>query len=292
MKRTVLITGCSSGLGKASAMLFAERGWNVIATMRDPAAADGLSRLDGVLVSRLDVRDPASIERSVAAGLERFDHLEAVVNNAGFGLFGIFEATSREKIQEQFDVNVFGAMEVTRAVLPHFRARRSGVVVNISAGAGIYAPPMMSLYCASKFALEGFSESLSYELAPLGIRMKIVETGGVASTNFAQRSAEEAARMDVPPDYRDFVTGSLAIFDSLRAIRLAVERDVADIIYRAATDETDRLRYVATDDIKPLAKARRETSEDDYMRFMRAQFTIPKATRRAPERFASGRRRA
>ena len=272
MPQTVLITGASTGFGKATARLFASRGWNVVATMRQPEAGAALAAIPNILVTRLDVQDPTSIETSIAAAIARFGRIDVLVNNAGFGLFGLFEATSREKIQEQFDVNLFGLMDVTRALLPHFRANRSGVIVNISSGAGVFALPMISLYAASKFALEGFSESLSYELAPLGILVKVVEPGGVTSTSFGQRSAGEARDAVRLPDYDAFVAGAEKVFAGLRASRgNATSEEVAEVIFEAATDGTDRLRYVATEDIKPLVAARRETSEDEYIAFMRAR---------------------
>ncbi|WP_137128113.1 SDR family oxidoreductase [Roseomonas sp. HF4] len=271
MPRTVLITGCSSGFGAATARLFASKGWNVIATMRQPQADLGLGALTNVLVERLDVQDQASIGSAIETGLARFGRIDVLVNNAGFGLFGIFEATPADKIREQFDVNVFGLMEVTRAILPHFRANRAGVLVNISSGAGVFALPMISLYCASKFALEGFSEALSYELAPLGIRVRVVEPGGVIETGFGKRSELEAGGHASPVDYAGFVAVAERFFSGLRVARSgATSEQVAEVIYAAATDETDRLRYVATEDIAPLVTARRETSEEAYMAFMRS----------------------
>jgi NAD(P)-dependent dehydrogenase (short-subunit alcohol dehydrogenase family) len=270
--RTVLITGCSTGFGEATARLFAARGWNVVATMRRPEAGRALAALDNVLVTGLDVQDRASIGAAIAAGIARFGCIDVLVNNAGFGLFGVFEATSRQRALEQFEVNVFGLMDVTRAILPHFRANRSGVIVNISSGGGVFALPMTSLYNASKFALEGFSESLAYELAGLGISVKIVEPGGVLSTDFVRRSSEEAGKAEALPDYDPFVTAMEAAFVGLRASRAgATSEEVAKVIFTAATDQTDRLRYVATDNIKPWVAARRETSEVEYMAFMRAR---------------------
>ncbi|HEV2802261.1 MAG TPA: SDR family NAD(P)-dependent oxidoreductase [Pyrinomonadaceae bacterium] len=272
MKQTVLITGCSSGIGRASARLFAGRGWNVVATMRRPEAEDELNRLADVLVARLDVQERDSIEAAFKAGVERFGRIDALVNNAGFGLFGLFEATPREKILEQFEVNVFGVMDVIRVLLPHFRANGHGLVINISSGAGVFTLPMLSLYCASKFALEGFSESLSYELASQNINVKIVEPGGVVTTNFGRRSTDEAAQTASLPEYAAFVSATEAVFDGLRSARLASEEDVANVIYEAATDGTARLRYVATEDIRPLVAARREISEEDYIKVMREKF--------------------
>jgi NAD(P)-dependent dehydrogenase (short-subunit alcohol dehydrogenase family) len=273
MTQTLLITGASTGFGKAAALHFAAQGWQVIATMRDPAAgADLASAHKNILVARLDVQDLASIDSAIAEGIARFGAIDAIVNNAGFGLFGIFEGASREKIQEQFDVNVFGVMDVTRAILPHFRARRSGTIVNVSSGAGVFGLPMISLYNASKFALEGFSESLSYELASQGITVKIVEPGGVLDTKFGARSSDEFGNAMVPAGYEDFVAATGKVFEGLRANRLATSEDVASVIFQAVTDGTRQLRYVATEDIKPLVKARRETSEGAYMALMRGQF--------------------
>jgi len=257
----------------AAARLFVRNGWNVVATMRRPEAEKELIGLDNMLVTRLDVQDHVSIGESIEAGIARFGRIDVLVNNAGFGLYGLFEATSVEKIREQFDVNVFGVMDVTRGILPHFRRNKDGLILNISSGAGVFTLPMISLYCATKFALEGFSESLSYELVSQNIIVKIIEPGGVISTNFGKRSGEEAAHNASLADYDAFVADTNAIFARLRAERLATEEDVAKVIFEAATDGTDRVRYVATADIAPLVKAGRETSEQEYIAFMRSRFS-------------------
>lgn len=275
---TILITGASSGFGLESAKLFAAKGHNVVATMRNTAAVPELDGLPNMLVTRLDVQDPESIQETLETAINRFGHIDAVVNNAGFSLWGVFESLPRKKIQEQFDVNVFGVMEVTRAVLPHFRARRKGIIVNVSSGAGVFGLPMISAYNASKFALEGFSESLSYELLSQGIVVKIVEPGGVLDTKFSQRLAQEAAEAPAAPDdYAAFIAGTEEVFAGLRANRLATSADVAKVIFDAVTDGTTQLRYVATDDIKPLVGARRSTSEADYIEMMRGKF-MPRGT--------------
>jgi NAD(P)-dependent dehydrogenase (short-subunit alcohol dehydrogenase family) len=274
-KKTVLITGTSTGFGKTATKLFAKNGWNVVATMRRPEAEKDLTELDDVFVTRLDVQDKPSIAAAIGAGIARFGKIDAVINNAGFGLFGLFETTPPEKIQEQFAVNVFGVMDVTRAILPHLRKNEGGLIINISSGAGVFTLPMLSMYCASKFALEGFSEALSYELLSQNIIVKIVEPGGVVSTDFGKRSGQEAAHNASLPDYDAFVTAANATFASLRAGRLATEEDVATVIHTAATDGTRQLRYVATADIEPLVKARRETSEQEYIALMRSRF-MPK----------------
>jgi NAD(P)-dependent dehydrogenase (short-subunit alcohol dehydrogenase family) len=272
MKKTVLITGCSSGFGKACAHEFARKGWNVVATMRRPDEETDLTQHADMLVARLDVQDPATIETAIAAGIARFGRIDALVNNAGFGLFGLFEGTSRAKIAEQFDVNVFGVMDVTRALLPHFRENQGGIILNVGSGAGVFTLPMLSLYCASKFALEGFTEAISYELASQNIAVKMIEPGGVVSTKFGQRSGAEASQNASLPDYDAFVAHTNEVFAGLRGARLATEDDVARVIYGAATDGSAQLRYVATEDIKPLVRARREASEGEYISLMRSRY--------------------
>lgn len=273
MARTVLITSCSSGFGEASARVFADRGWNVVATMRYPEASTTLSANERLTVERLDVQDIGSISLAIAAGIARFGRIDTLISNAGFGLSGVFEGTPREKIEEQFEVNLFGLMDVIREMLPHFRQNRAGTIINVSSGAGVFALPLISLYSASKFALEGFSESLSYELASLGITVKIVEPGGVTTTKFSERSGTEAEKADTLPDYIPFLQGAAKVFDRLQQNATATAEQVAEVIFNAATDETDQLRYVATDDIKPLVTMRRESSERDYMAYMREWMT-------------------
>jgi NAD(P)-dependent dehydrogenase (short-subunit alcohol dehydrogenase family) len=276
MGKTVLITGASSGFGKATAKLFAGQGWNVIATMRTPAGAPDLAAHSNVMVARLDVQDRDSIDQAIAAGIDRFDKIDVLVNNAGFGVYGVFESIPREKIQEQFDVNLFGVMDVTRAILPHFRRNRAGVIINTSSGTGMFALPTMSIYNASKFALEGFSEALSYELLSQNIVVKMVEPGIVQDTSFSSRVASEATQAPAAPeDYAAFIAGTARVFDRyMQAARLATSDDVAKVILEAASDGSERLRYVATKDIEPLVKARRETSEERYIAMMRSQFLV------------------
>jgi NAD(P)-dependent dehydrogenase (short-subunit alcohol dehydrogenase family) len=272
MNKTILITGASSGIGKASAELFAARGWNVVATMRQTDT--GLAR-SNVLVQRLDVQDKASIGEAVAAGIARFGAIDVLLNNAGYGQNGLFEATSREQIEQQFGVNVFGVMETIRALLPHFRERKSGVIVNVSSGGGIFTLPMISLYCASKFALEGFSESLSYELASFGIRVKLVTPhGGVTQTRFNERSGASMLNTSGIDDYDPFVQRTLEAFSNMAAASSISAHEVAQVIFGAVTDDTDRLRYLVGNDERGFIKARRTLDDQEYMEFMRVQFSM------------------
>lgn len=273
IKKTILITGASSGIGKAAAKLFAKNGWNVVATMRDPAKETELGSHADVLTTRLDVRDRDSIGQAIESGIAHFGRIDALINNAGYGQYGLFEAIPREKIQEQFDVNVFGVMDVTRAILPHFRKNKSGLIINVSSGAGIFTLPMISLYCASKFALEGFSEALAYELASQNIIVKIIEPhGGVTDTSFNEKSAQERATDASLIHYDDFLKRTNEAFTKMSAARTTSADVVAQVLLEAASDGTDRLRYLVGDDSRGFIKARQEMSELDYVTFMRSHF--------------------
>lgn len=267
MPQTILITGASSGFGRAAARRFAAAGWNVVATMRQPAAETELNQLPRVLVTHLDVQDPASITAAVAAGRAQFGHLDVLLNNAGYALMGPFETTSRDQVQRQFDVNVFGVMEVTRAVLPHFRAQGSGLIINMSSMGGRITFPLLSVYHATKFALEGFSEALAYELQGFGIGVKLVEPGA-AATNFGGRSRELAQDLDLPA-YAPFQEAILAQRRAGPSPFGVTPEQVAEVIYQAATDGTDTLRYVAGTDAAALLQTREQQPDQAYVQAMR-----------------------
>ena len=213
MTKAVLITGCSTGIGRAAAHLFASRGWGVTATMRRPEDAGDLAAAGDVRVEPLDVVDLASVDRAVARTLEAFGRLDVVVNNAGFGAFGPFETAPEWLIERQIGTNLIGVFNVTRAALPTMRAQKSGVIVNVSSIGGLTTFPLNSIYHATKYAIVGFTEGLTYELEPFGIRAKVVAPGGVA-TDFAGRSLSLTfqgdgglTRTPSPKSWRRFASG-------------------------------------------------------------------------------------
>ncbi len=242
MTKTILITGASTGIGYATARLFQHRGWNVVATMRSPEKAGALAALENVCCLRLDVTDSESIQQAIAQALQQFGSIDVLVNNAGYGLIGAFEACSIEQIERQFGTNVFGLMAVTRALLPHFREQRSGIIMNVSSIGGHMAFPLYSLYHSTKWAVEGFSDSLQYELEPFNIRVKIIEPGPI-KTDFYERSADLATKP------------GLTAYDAFTAKVMAAMKNAGDtgsppettaqVIYRAAKDGSRRLRYPA-----------------------------------------------
>jgi len=187
MSKTILITGASSGIGKVTAKHFQKNGWNVIATMRTPGNETDLIELDNVLVTRLDVTDEVSITEALELGMERFGRIDVLLNNASYGAYGPLEVFGMDSIRRQFDTNVLGLLAVSKAIIPHMREYRAGTIVNISSIGGQMTFPLGTLYHGTKFAVEGISEALHYELEQFGVKVKIVEPGMIA-TDFGGRS--------------------------------------------------------------------------------------------------------
>ena len=246
--KTVLITGCSSGYGLETARHFHAQGWNVIATMRTPKEGV-LPRSDRLRLLALDVTKPPSI----AAALDESGPIDVLVNNAGIGLFGAFEATPMASTREVFETNTFGAMAMTQAVLPRFRARRSGMVVNVTSSATLAPMPMVAVYTASKMAIEGFTASLAFELEAFNVGVKLVEPGYGPTTRFASNGAARMAGL-VPQAYAPFAQQIYAEFTQTKAV--TTEADVAAAVWRAANDTSGQLRFPAGADAVALAQAR------------------------------------
>jgi NAD(P)-dependent dehydrogenase (short-subunit alcohol dehydrogenase family) len=242
MSKTVFITGASTGIGKATAELFQQQGWNVVATMRSPQQYPELASLPNVLCLPVDVTQVETIRTAVKGAIEQFGSIDVVVNNAGYALIGAFEACEMADIERQFATNVFGLMEVTRAILPHFRLRQQGVFVNVASIGGRMAFPLYSPYHATKWAVDGFSESLQYELRGFNIKVKIIEPGPI-KTDFYGRSITVAkqAGLTAYDDYTEQIMPQMN-----RAGETGSPPSVtAQVIYRAATDKTWKLRYPA-----------------------------------------------
>jgi NAD(P)-dependent dehydrogenase (short-subunit alcohol dehydrogenase family) len=240
MTQTVLITGTSSGIGQLTAIYFAQQGWNVAATMRNPNQAKGFDGLANLRVYALDVTDNNSIRSAIDSAIRDFGRIDVLVNNAGFGTDGVFEAMSDEVIQAQFNTNVFGLMRMTRSIIPHMRDRGSGTIVQIASMGGRIAFPLYSIYHSSKWAVEGFSESVQYELAPLGIRVKIVEPGAIKTEFYTE------GRKSIPgenlPMYRSIVAKADQVSQG-SGQNGEPPALVAQMVFRAATDRRNKLRY-------------------------------------------------
>ena len=237
MQKTVLITGSSSGIGRATARLFAARGWNVVATARNPAALTDWTAAANIAVLPLDVTDEASIAAAVTAATHRFGTIDVLVNNAGYGLFGPLEGTTTEQLESQLRTNVIGTAAIIRHVLPLMRQQGGGTIINVSSVAGRLANPFMSAYHASKYAVEGLSESLRFELKLHNIRLKLIEPGHFKS-DFLTRSLEKTSHPAYDTQFDNFMAWAMREDEKAPGCE-----PVAEEIFKAATDKSDRLRY-------------------------------------------------
>jgi NADP-dependent 3-hydroxy acid dehydrogenase YdfG len=267
MNKTILITGTSSGIGKATAIHFQQKGWNVIATMRSPEKDTELKELENVLLEKLDVLDLESINQAIQNGIEKFGKIDALVNNAGYGAYGPLESFPRENIIKQFNTNVIGLMDVTKAIIPQFRANKDGVIVNISSIGGQMTFALGSLYHGTKFAVEGISESLHYEMKEIGVKVKIVEPGMIA-TDFGGRSFDFQAGEIA--DYQPIIGALMKQWQNPDNTSSAASL-VADVIYTAVTDDSEQLRYRAGDDANFLLDSRKKMTDDEFFSMMNNQ---------------------
>lgn len=245
-------------------------GWHVIATMRKPEAETELNRLDNVLVTELDVTQPKTIDNAIKEGIEAFGKIDVLINNAGFGMMGILEASSEELMQQIFDVNVFGVIRVTKAILPHMRANKEGIIVNVSSIVGRATFPYQALYHATKHALEGLTEASQYELRPLGITLKLVEPGGV-DTEFIN-----SISLTGDNGLEDYQGGLGKYFEGVQGMMgaLSTSDSIAEVVYKATTDGSDRLRYLAGKDAEQIMGARSTMDDSAFYEMMTNHFSL------------------
>ena len=242
---TVLITGCSSGFGLETARYFLDRDWTVIATMRTPRS-DVLPSSKRLRVLALDVTDAASVRQAVEAA----GPIDVLVNNAGIGMLSVFEVTSMDTVREIFETNTFGTMAMTQAVLPQFRLRKAGVIVNVTSTVTLRSLPLLSVYTASKAAVTAFTESVALELQPFNVRLRLVIPGQAPETHFAQ-NAQPRMQGGVSEAYDGFAKSVFAGMGKPSAVTLA--SDVAEAVWNAANDPTSPVRIPAGADAVALA---------------------------------------
>jgi NAD(P)-dependent dehydrogenase (short-subunit alcohol dehydrogenase family) len=245
--KTVFITGCSSGFGLETAKYFLDRKWNVIATMRTPRE-DILPRSDRLRVLELDVTDPDSVRRAVEAA----GQIDVLVNNAGIGLLGALEGISMTTVREIFETNTFGTMAMIQAVLPQFRLRQSGVIVNVTSSVTIKPLPLLSVYTASKAAVNAFTESLALELEQFNVRVSLVIPGRAPTTCFGE-NARPRVQDSVHDAYADLTQRLFTEWGKPMPITEA--NDVAEAVWRAATDPSSPIRLAAGADAVALFEA-------------------------------------
>ena len=251
MNNTVLITGASSGFGRLTTKKFQSEGWNVVATMRSPEKEQELDQLDHVIVAKLDVTDPASIAEAVRQAIDTFGSIDVVVNNAGYGGHAVFEQATDEGIRTMYDTNVFGVMNVSRAVLPLMRKQKSGCVINVTSMAGILGAPTISVYASTKHAVEGLTEAMAFEYQPLNIAVKSVLPGAYPTTRFNTNTDDDLKNGD-----EELVAHAQKLHAHLQGVanqmaaqggKEADPQEVADKIYECATSETPTHNPVGAD---------------------------------------------
>lgn len=265
MQKTIFITGASSGLGKATAKLFQSKGWNVIATMRKPEKETELTPLENVTVLPLDVTNPAQIKETVSKAISLHE-IDVVFNNAGYGLMGPLETLEDEQIVNEIETNLYGVLRVTKAFIPYFREKKNGLFISTTSIGGLFAFPLGSTYHATKFAIEGWSESMWFELHPFNIGIKTVAPGAIA-TDFAGRSLETNGS----EAYQDIQNKLYNSFEE--AMKMAsTSEEIAAIVYEAATDGKDQVRYVAGADANEMYKRRLEVGNEAFRKEIGTQF--------------------
>jgi NAD(P)-dependent dehydrogenase (short-subunit alcohol dehydrogenase family) len=271
MTKTILITGSSSGYGKAMAELFLDRGWNVLASMRRPDPTVFATTSERLKLLPLDVTDPDSIGKAITDGVAAFGAIDVLVNNAGIGLASAVEATPDSIAREIFETNTFGVFATCRAIIPQMRKQGHGVIVNVTSSAGIAPMPLVAIYAASKCAVEGFTESLSYELDQFAIKVRLVEPGYAPTTNFTANGGQRMQGL-IPADYGSFAQ---SYFEKMAnyPTPYCTEAEVAEAVFAAASEEGIKLRYPAGADTKLVADLRWTTSEDHYLETMRDLFS-------------------
>jgi short-subunit dehydrogenase len=271
MHQVALITGCSSGIGYETALMLARNGFNTFATMRDIKKSDSLQELIGkeklaLNIVELDVNDEASVENTVNRIKNEVKRIDVLINNAGYGLIGFFEDLTLDEIRNQFETNFFGVLNITKEIIPIMRLQKSGTIINISSGAGQVGFPGISAYVSTKFAIEGFSESLMYELLPFGIKVIIIEPG-VIKTNFFRNCIISKQSMKKSSPY----SGSLDKIQ--RNIQLMQEHatspiDVAKVILQVLSDIEPKQRYIVGNDVAMIVEAKKTLSDIEFKKMM------------------------
>lgn len=268
MQKTIFITGASSGLGKSTAKLFQSKGWRVIATMRNPEKETELNKLKDVILLPLDVTQ----QEQITSTIEKVTNLylvDVVMNNAGYGLIGVLESLNDEQIQRQITTNLLSVIRISKAFTSHFRERKSGMFINITSTFGLIGFPTCSIYSATKFAVDGFSESMAYELAQFGIQVKIIAPGGMR-TDFAVRSME----LGQHDAYEKLTSEVSKGYSAEKISNYTKVEDIAEIVYQSATDDKNQLRYVAGNDANQLYDERLNSGIETQVQNIKTMFTF------------------
>jgi NAD(P)-dependent dehydrogenase (short-subunit alcohol dehydrogenase family) len=271
-QKVVMVTGSSSGIGREISLILARNGFNTYATMRNLQKSSDLKsiaeneRLPMHFV-QLDVTDERTVNNSIQTIYNEAGRIDVLINNAGYALSGTFEDISIEEIKAQYETNVFGLIRTTQSVLPIMRKQKSGLIINISSGLGRFGIPVLSGYVSSKFAVEGLSESMSYELEPFGIKTVIVEPG-VINTNFHNSMTVAKKSLDPNSPYALLMKGSENNLHKLIA-NGSTSQLVAEVVLDAVTSDNPKLRYLAGKDVERWVESKKNMSDEDFINMMK-----------------------
>lgn len=275
MHQVALITGCSSGIGYETALMLARNGYHTIATMRNVKKSNSILKTSEeenlpLKVLELDVNDVRSIERAFSQVKNEAKRIDILINNAGYGLVGFFEDLSLDEIRNQFETNFFGVLNITKKVIPIMRSQKSGTIINISSGAGQVGFPGISAYVSTKFAVEGFSESLTYELSPFGIKVIIIEPG-VIKTNFFNNCtiSEQSAKNGSP--YSSSVHKLQKDIDMMQE-HATSPTEVAKMILQVLRTDEPKQRYIVGNDVAMILEAKKNLSDIEFKKMMMQNF--------------------
>ena len=269
--KVAVVTGSSSGIGYETALTLARNGFLTYATMRNLNKSENIKLVATkenlpIRINQLDVTDDVSVKNTVQAILSETGRIDVLVNNAGYGLNGAFEDLAMDEIKAQYETNVFGLIRTTQSVLPIMRRQKSGIIVNISSGAGRFGFPGSSAYISTKFAVEGLSESMSYELEPFGIKVVLVEPG-VIRTNFVTVVAKKSQDPNSP--YSQIMQKTATAFENMMANASSSPDIVAKVVLNAVTNENPNLRYLAGKDVETWLDNKRNMSDEEFYKMMK-----------------------
>jgi len=271
MHQVALITGCSSGIGYETALMLARNGFHTFATMRDTKKSDSLAKTSekeklALEILELDVNDDTSIENAINRVKSEAKRIDILINNAGYGLVGFFEDLTLDEIRNQFETNFFGVLNITKKVIPIMRLQKSGTIVNISSGAGQVGFPGISAYVSTKFAVEGFSESLTYELSPFGIKVIIIEPGVIKSNFFSNCIISEQSTKNESPYSRslDKIQKNIGLMQE----HATSPTDVAKMILQVLSNDEPKQRYIVGNDVAMILEAKRNLSDIEFKKMM------------------------
>lgn len=270
MAKTVLITGASSGFGKVIAQKFLDEGWNVAATMRKPDATL-YPQSDRLKLIQLDVTDQSSVERAIASALEAFGAIDVLVNNAGIGVMSAVEFTPDSIVRDVFETNLFGMMRMCRAIAAQMRAQGGGTILNMSSSMALTPMPFMSIYSATKWAIEGFSEALAYELAPFDIAVRVLQPGLAPTTRFGDNSVTGTQSL-TPEPYGKIAQSYFSRLQENYPAAFTTEEEVAEDTFAAANQLNPQLRFQIGADTKFWHAKRRALEEGAFLDSIRATF--------------------